>query len=259
MTNKKNRFEIHEFSEFFIIFYVIWIYSYDNNFSTKKSYLNNQFKLKYGSEIEEYLINNPSLEQELKDDLETKDLVNSIFSLMLIQNSLDKKISNYLIDNYSLKKTSTNLEKLSQYINQKLEKIIITTRLSDKGKNKFSSVNTCNSLLGIAWLNISEIISNKKLIKICTYIKCNMAFVSNRKSSAYCNTRCQTRAKSHRAYYGTSKKYNEDKLGATSTTNIDNKNNVNRLPPEKYKIPEEYETDFGFFDGEDDKLKILGR
>ena len=41
--------------------------------------------------------------------------------------------------------------------------------------------------------------------------------------------------------------------------NIDNKNNVNRLPPEKYKIPEEYEPDFGFFDGEDDKLKILGR
>jgi len=124
MTNQKNRFEIHKFSEVFIIFYVIWIYSSDNNFSTKKSYLNNQFKLKYGSEIEEYLINNPSLEQELKDDLETKDLVNSIFSLILIQNSLDKKISNYLIDNYSLKKTSTNLEKLSQYINQKLEKII---------------------------------------------------------------------------------------------------------------------------------------
>ncbi|MAS50661.1 MAG: hypothetical protein CL712_01845, partial [Chloroflexi bacterium] len=101
MTNLKNRFEIHKFSEVFIIFYVIWIYSYDNNFSTKKSYLNNQFKLKYGSEIEDYLINNPTLEQELKDGLKTKDLVNSIFSLMQIKNSLGKKISNYLIDNYS--------------------------------------------------------------------------------------------------------------------------------------------------------------
>jgi hypothetical protein len=177
---------------------------------------------------------------------------------MHIQNSLDKKISNYLIENYGLEKTSTNLEKLSQHINKKLEKVILTTRLENKQNNQFLSIKTCNSLLGIAWINISEIISNNKLVKICTYIKCNMIFASNRKSSAYCNSKCQTRAKSHRAYYGSSKKYNEDKLDVDSNTTINNKNNVNRLPPEEYKIPDEYEPDFGFFDGEDDKLKILG-
>jgi hypothetical protein len=258
MVNLNKRFEINEFSDAFLIFYSIWIYSYNNNFSTKKSYLDSQFKLNYGIGIEEYLINNPSLEEEMKNELEAKDLINSIFSLIHIQNSLDKKISNYLIENYKLEKTSTNLEKLSQHINKKLEKIVLTTRLVNKEKNKFSSIKTCNSLLGIAWINISEIISKNKLVKICTYIKCNMIFVSNRKSSAYCNAKCQTRAKSHRAYYGASKKYNEGKLEVNSNTPINDKNNVNRLPPEEFKIPEEYEPDFGFFDGEDDKLKILG-
>jgi len=259
MSSLNKKFEVNEFSDVFLIFYSIWIYSYNNNFSTKKSYFDSQFTLKYGIGIEEYLINNPSLEEEMKDKLETKDLINSIFSLIHIQNSLDKKISNYLIENYDLEKTSTNLEKLSQHINKKLEKITLKTRLENKQKDKFLSIKTCNSLLGIAWINISEIISNNKLVKICTYIKCNMIFVSNRKSSTYCNAKCQTRAKSHRAYYGSSKKYNEDKLDAKSNTAINNKNNVNRLPPEEYKIPDEYEPDFGFFDGEDDKLKILGR
>tara|TARA_B100001996_G_scaffold266245_1_gene207944 strand:+ start:1849 stop:2628 length:780 start_codon:yes stop_codon:yes gene_type:complete len=258
MPNLNKKFELNEFSDLFLIFYSIWIYLYNNNFSTKKSYLDNQFTLKYGIGIEEYLINNPSLEEEMKNELESKDLINSIFSLIHIQNSLDKKISNHLIENYNLEKTSTNLEKLTHHINKKLEKITLTTRLENKEKNKFSSIKTCNSLLGIAWINISEIISKNKLVKICTYIKCNMIFVSNRKSSAYCNAKCQTRAKSHRAYYGSSKKYNEDKLDGNSNAAINNKNNVDRLPPEEYKIPDEYEPDFGFFDGEDDKLKILG-
>ena len=64
----------------------------------------------------------------MQNELETKDLINSIYSLMNIQNSLDKKISNHLVENYNLEKTSTTLDKLSQYINSKLEKIIISNR-----------------------------------------------------------------------------------------------------------------------------------
>ncbi len=45
MANLNKRFEVNEFSDVFLIFYSIWIYSYNNNFSTKKSYLDNQFKL----------------------------------------------------------------------------------------------------------------------------------------------------------------------------------------------------------------------
>ena len=83
---------------------------------------------------------------------------------MNIQNSLDKKISNHLVENYNLEKTSTTLDKLSQYINSKLEKIIITTRLISKNKNKFSSIKTCDSLMSIAWINMSEIIATHKLV-----------------------------------------------------------------------------------------------
>mgnify|MGYP001181320807 CR=1 FL=1 len=257
MVNSNKKFEINEFSDIFLIIYSIWVYSYNNNFSVKNSYLSNQFMLNYGIRIEDYLIENPILEQEMQNELEAKDLINSIYSLMNIQNSLDKKISNHLVENYNLEKTSTSLDKLSQYINSKLEKIVITTRLISKNKNKFSSIKTCDSLMSIAWINISEIIATHKLVKMCKYIKCNMIFVSNRKSSAYCNSKCQTRAKSHRAYYGASKKYDEDKLEVSSNKIIKD-NDVNRLPPEEYKIPDEYEPDFGFFDGEDDKLKIMG-
>tara|TARA_B100001029_G_scaffold179535_1_gene189425 strand:+ start:3161 stop:3937 length:777 start_codon:yes stop_codon:yes gene_type:complete len=257
MVNSNKEFEINECRDIFLIIYSIWIYSYNNNFSAKKSYLDNQFMLNYGISIQDYLIENPILEKEIKNELETKDLINSIYSLMNIQNSLDKKMLNHLMQNYNLEKTSSSIDKLSQYINSKLDKIVIKTRLSSKDKNKFSSINTCDSLLNIAWINLSEIIATSKLVKICQYIKCHMIFVSNRKSSAYCNSKCQTRAKSHRAYYGASKKYDEGKLEIGSNKAIKN-NDINRLPPEEYKIPDEYEPDFGFFDGEDDKLKIMG-
>ena len=87
MVNSNNKFEINEFSDIFLIIYSIWVYSYNNNFSVKNSYLSNQFMLNYGSRIEDYLIENPILEQEMQNELETKDLINSIYSLMNIQNS----------------------------------------------------------------------------------------------------------------------------------------------------------------------------
>ena len=87
MVNSNNKFEINEFSDIFLIIYSIWVYSYNNNFSVKNSYLSNQFMLNYGIRIEDYLIENPILELEMQNELETKDLINSIYSLMNIQNS----------------------------------------------------------------------------------------------------------------------------------------------------------------------------
>ena len=72
-------------------------------------------------------------------------------------------------------------------------------------------------------ISISEILSDKYFLKICFYGKCEIIFISRRKSSSYCCPKCQTRAKSYRAYHS------NDEIKETSniekTENIENISN----------------------------------
>ena len=69
-------------------------------------------------------------------------------------------------------------------------------------------------------ISLSEILSDKYFLKMCFYGKCEIMFISRRKSSSYCNPKCQTRAKSYRAYHS------NDEIKETSniekTENIEN-------------------------------------
>ena len=104
-------------------------------------------------------------------------------------------------------------------------------------------------------ISISEILSDKYFLKMCFYGKCEIIFMSRRKSSSYCNPKCQTRAKSYRAYHSNDSIKETKNIEKTET--IENII-VTKLEPEKYEIPTEYDVDFGFFDDAETKNRLLG-
>ena len=79
--------------------------------------------------------------------------------------------------------------------------------------------------------------------------------LSKRKSSSYCNSKCQTRAKSFRAYHSNDEYIPKE---VSSNPELEKNTEINKLSPEEYFIPEEYDVDFGFFDDEISKNRILG-
>ena len=104
-------------------------------------------------------------------------------------------------------------------------------------------------------ISISEILSDKYFFKMCFYGKCEIIFMSRRKSSSYCNPKCQTREKSYRAYHSNDSIKETKNIEKTET--IENII-VTKLEPEKYEIPTEYDVDFGFFDDAETKNRLLG-
>ena len=104
-------------------------------------------------------------------------------------------------------------------------------------------------------ISLSEILSDKYYLKICFYGKCEIIFISRRKSSSYCCPKCQTRAKSYRAYH--SNDAIKEPLNNEKVESIENII-VSKLEPEKYDIPTEYDVDFGFFDDAETKNRLLG-
>jgi len=258
MTNINNRFEIENYPKIYLIIFTIWTYLFNSASLRKNDYINNQFILKYGITIEDYLLTNPLLKREMENETVIKDYVDILFTLMVIKKSITKELSALLVGKYNFIKTRSNIEEIAEDINHKLNKIEILININRENVQKLTSKKTCKSLVDIAWIQLSEVISSEQIVKICSYIKCNMIFDSSRKASAYCNPKCQTRAKSHRAYYGGSKKYLEEKPENITKVEKIEPGNINRLPSEKFTIPKEYDADFGFFEDQDEKNRILG-
>ena len=120
---------------------------------------------------------------------------------------------------------------------------------------KFKYFECSESFMDSMLISISEILSDKYFLKMCFYGKCEIIFISRRKSSSYCNPKCQTRAKSYRAYHSNDAIKETSNIEKTETMeNII----ATKLEPEKYEIPIEYDVDFGFFDDDQTKIRLLG-
>ena len=188
-------------------------------------------------------------------DLENlKDLTGIIFSMVKINQKLEGQdqiqIDKYYGEVYKSKEDVVN------FLNIKLNSIKLSFTLEELKNKKYMLKNDKDSIISSAWIQLSAALSNDKYLKICNHIKCDNFFSTSRVKMAYCSSKCQTRAKSYRAYHG-ELKLTVIKAPEEVSKSLE-KGEVNRLNKEKYFIPKEYDIDFGFFDDQNEKNRILG-
>ena len=234
--------------EFLITINLIFQSLLNNN---KNNYSRKQIEQIYSIDIENYINSNSEVSSLIKDKQNIKNLIHILLSIInLNQNKLNKDLNVYLKENL--------LDEETIFI--KLNLMLKKVNLSFSLKNSIEPNLEKNSefFIDSIWICLSELISDKYFLKICNYPKCEIIFTSRRKSSSYCNSKCQTRAKSYRAYHSNEEINKVTKKEISDTSNSINNEEVVRLEPENYFIPEQYDVDFGFFDNEIDKKRILG-
>ena len=205
--------------------------------------------------LENYISNYSSPSPLNFGDLENlKDLTGIIFSIVKINQKLDGQ------DQIQIDKFYGEVYKSKQavvdFLNIKLNSIKVSFTLEELKDKKYLLKNDKDSIISSAWIQLSAAISNDKYLKICNHIKCDNFFSTSRIKMAYCSSKCQTRAKSYRAYHGEIKSAGFKIQEEVHKSPQEQK--VNRLNKENYFIPKEYDTDFGFFDDQDEKNRILG-
>ncbi len=188
-------------------------------------------------------------------DLENlKNLTGIIFSLVKINQKLQ---GNYQIEIDKFYGEVYNSKKvIVDFLNQKLNSLQNSYSLEESADKTYFLKNKKSSIVSSAWIQLSAAISNGKYLKICNHTKCNNFFSTSRIKMAYCTSKCQTRAKSFRAYHGEINPA-DIKIQEEGSRNSE-KEKVNRLNKENFFIPKEYDVDFGFFDDQDEKNRILG-
>tara|TARA_B100000902_G_C27084799_1_gene800748 strand:- start:118 stop:834 length:717 start_codon:yes stop_codon:yes gene_type:complete len=214
------------------------------------NYSKRQIEQIYSLKIKDYINSNLELLNLIKDKQNVKNLIHILLSIInLNQSNSSKDLKIYIKDNLFDDET----------IFIKLNSILKRVNLSFSLNNSTEPNLEKNSEFYIdsIWICLSELISDKYFFKICNYPKCEIIFISRRKSSSYCNSKCQTRAKSYRAYHSNEVEEKITKKQLESINNTDSKE-VIKLDPENYFIPDKYDVDFGFFDNEIDKKRILG-
>tara|TARA_Y100000591_G_scaffold173700_1_gene150050 strand:+ start:850 stop:1560 length:711 start_codon:yes stop_codon:yes gene_type:complete len=211
-------------------------------------YSKKQLEKIYNIGFDEYINSNDEIRKFLNDEIKAKDLINILLSIInLNKDNLNKDLNSFLKNNLM------NSDQISERINLIFKKVSLNFKINDlSGPNLEKKPE---SFMDSMLISISEILSDKYFLKMCFYGKCEIIFMSRRKSSSYCNPKCQTRAKSYRAYHS------NDSI--KETTNIEKTETieniiVTKLEPEKYEIPTEYDVDFGFFDDAETKNRLLG-
>tara|TARA_E500000331_G_scaffold239994_1_gene230380 strand:+ start:1341 stop:2054 length:714 start_codon:yes stop_codon:yes gene_type:complete len=212
-------------------------------------YSKKQLEQNYSINIESYLNSKSTITQLLNEKDNLIDLIHIIFSLINLHQKKIKRDFKKII-----KKDFFSNEQIFEKLNSILNNVNLSFRI-DNLKEPNLEKNS-ESYIDSIWIYLSELIANKYLMKICNYPKCDIIFISRRKSSSYCNSKCQTRAKSFRAYHSDEDNYKSKE----EIINIEPKENLDasKLSPEKFFIPEKYDVDFGFFDDEITKRRILG-
>jgi len=211
-------------------------------------YSKKQLEQNYSINIEDHLSSKLTLNKLLNEKEKLKDLIKVILSII----NLNQK-NNHKDFKKILRENLFNNEQIFQKLNSILEKVNLSFRI-DNLKEPSLQKNS-ESYIDSIWIYLSELLSDKFFIKICNYPKCDIIFLSKRKSSSYCNSKCQTRAKSFRAYHSNDEYTPKEEA---SNPEPDKNTEINKLSPEEYFIPEEYDVDFGFFDDEITKNRILG-
>tara|TARA_Y100000766_G_C18804572_1_gene554818 strand:- start:373 stop:1083 length:711 start_codon:yes stop_codon:yes gene_type:complete len=211
-------------------------------------YSKKQLEKIYNIGFDEYINSNDEIRKFLNDEIKAKDLINILLSIInLNKDNLNKDLNSFLKNNLM------NSDQISERINLILKKVSLNFKINDLSEPNLEKKS--ESFMDSMLISISEILSDKYFLKMCFYGKCEIIFMSRRKSSSYCNPKCQTRAKSYRAYHSNDSIKETKNIEKTET--IENII-VTKLEPEKYEIPTEYDVDFGFFDDAETKNKLLG-
>ena len=214
----------------------------------KNIYSKKQLENIYNIVIDDYINSKEEIKNILNDEIKAKDLVNIFLSIInLNKDNLNKNLNSFFKNNLM------NTDQISERINLILKKVSLNFKINDLSEPNLEKRS--ESFMDSMLISLSEILSEKYFLKMCFYRKCEIIFISRRKSSSYCNPKCQTRAKSYRAYHS------NDAIKETSNSekneNIENII-LTKLEPEKYEIPTEYDVDFGFFDDAETKNRLLG-
>ena len=211
-------------------------------------YSKKQLEKIYNIGFDEYINSNDEIRKFLNDEIKAKDLINILLSIInLNKDNLNKDLNSFLKNNLM------NSDQISERINLILKKVSLNFKINDLSEPNLEKKS--ESFMDSILIFISEILSDKYFLKMCLYGKCEIIFMSRRKSSSYCNPKCQTRAKSYRAYHSNDSIKETKNIEKTET--IENII-VTKLEPEKYEIPTEYDVDFGFFDDAETKNRLLG-
>ena len=211
-------------------------------------YSKKQLEKIYNINFDEYINSNDEIRKFLNDEIKAKDLINILLSIInLNKDNLNKDLNSFLKNNLM------NSDQISERINLILKKVSLNFKINDLSEPNLEKKS--ESFMDSMLISISEILSDKYFLKMCFYGKCEIIFMSRRKSSSYCNPKCQTRAKSYRAYHSNDSIKETKNIEKTET--IEN-TIVTKLEPEKYEIPTEYDVDFGFFDDAETKNRLLG-
>ena len=211
-------------------------------------YSKKQLEKIYNIGFDEYINSNDEIRKFLNDEIKAKDLINILLSIInLNKDNLNKDLNSFLKNNLM------NSDQISERINLILKKVSLNFKINDLSEPNLEKKS--ESFMDSMLIFISEILSDKYFLKMCFYGKCEIIFMSRRKSSSYCNPKCQTRAKSYRAYHSNDSIKETKNIEKTET--IENII-VTKLEPEKYEIPTEYDVDFGFFDDAETKNRLLG-
>ena len=211
-------------------------------------YSKKQLEKIYNISFDEYINSNDEIRKFLNDEIKAKDLINILLSIInLNKDNLNKDLNSFLKNNLM------NSDQISERINLILKKVSLNFKINDLSEPNLEKKS--ESFMDSMLISISEILSDKYFLKMCFYGKCEIIFMSRRKSSSYCNPKCQTRAKSYRAYHSNDSIKETKNIEKTET--IENII-VTKLEPEKYEIPTEYDVDFGFFDDAETKNRLLG-
>tara|TARA_B100001989_G_scaffold245108_1_gene214547 strand:+ start:17 stop:727 length:711 start_codon:yes stop_codon:yes gene_type:complete len=211
-------------------------------------YSKKQLEKIYNIGFDEYINSNDEIRKFLNDEIKVKDLINILLSIInLNKDNLNKDLNSFLKNNLM------NSDQISERINLILKKVSLNFKINDLSEPNLEKKS--ESFMDSMLISISEILSDKYFLKMCFYGKCEIIFMSRRKSSSYCNPKCQTRAKSYRAYHSNDSIKETKNIEKTET--IENII-VTKLEPEKYEIPTEYDVDFGFFDDAETKNRLLG-
>ena len=211
-------------------------------------YSKKQLENIYNVSFDEYINSNEEIKNILNNEVKAKDLINIFLSIInLNKGNLNKDLNSFLNNNLM------NSDQISERINLILKKVSLNFKINDLSEPNLEK--TTESFMDSLLISLSEILSDKYFLKMCFYGKCEIIFISRRKSSSYCNSKCQTRAKSYRAYH--SNDVIKEPSEIEKTEPIENII-VTKLDPEKYYIPTEYDVDFGFFDDDQTKIRLLG-
>jgi len=211
-------------------------------------YSKKQLENIYNIGFDEYINSNEEIKNILNDEIKAKDLINIFLSIInLNKDNLNKDLNSFLKNNLM------NSDQISERINLILKKVSLNFKINDLSEPNLEKKS--ESFIDSMLISLSEILSDKYFLKMCFYGKCEIIFISRRKSSSYCNPKCQTRAKSYRAYHLNDAIKENSNIEKTETMeNII----ATKLEPEKYEIPIEYDVDFGFFDDDQTKIRLLG-